>query len=118
MVKDVNKTIEFYSKIFGQPLHKDADSASWQFGDTKVFFGRPFKESENNLFDRNRIGLNHLAWGVRTIQELEEWKDILDRVGIKNSGVIKDKYENREYVWFDDPDGIRQEFYLRLENEK
>ncbi len=118
IVKDVNKTREFYSKIFGQPLHQDTDSVSWQFENTKIFFGHSFKELDNNYFDRNRIGLNHLAWGIRTLNELKEWQKKLDDAGIKNSGIIKDTYQNREYIWFDDPDDIRQELYLRPEDEK
>lgn len=117
-VKDIKKTSGFYSKIFGEPFYEDGDSVVWRFGDTKLFFGHPFKELDNNIFDRNRVGLNHVAWGVRTIDELEEWRKRLDDVGIVNSGTIKDKYQNREYVWFDDPDGIRQEFYLRPRNEE
>ncbi len=117
IIKDVAQTTGFYSKIFGEPIQKDEYSVAWRFGDTKLFFSTPFKEIENNNFDRNRIGLNHLAWGVRTLDELKEWKKRLDEVEIKNSGIIKDKYKNREYIYFDDPDGIRQEFYLRPEGE-
>jgi len=36
----------------------------------------------------------------------------------ENSGIILDKYKQREYIWLDDPDGIRQEFYLRYPKEK
>ncbi|MEN9342317.1 MAG: hypothetical protein RIQ54_573 [Candidatus Parcubacteria bacterium] len=118
MVKDVNETSKFYSKLFGNPSHQDADSVSWKFENTKIFFGHPFKEIAPNTFDRNRIGLNHCAWGVRTVDELKKWKNRLDEIGIKNSGIIKDRYQDRDYVWFDDPDSIRQEFYLRSEHEE
>lgn len=115
MVKDLKKTDEFYSKIFGDPIHRDDFSIAWKFGDTKLFFGLPYKELEGNVFNRNRIGLNHLAFGVRTLDGLREWEGKLTEAGIKNSGIIKDKYKNREYIWFDDPDCIRQELYLRPE---
>lgn len=118
IVNDIEKTEEFYSKIFGKPIYKDEDSIAWKIGDTKLFFGLPFKKLRNNVFDRNRIGLNHLAFVVRTLDELKEWQKNLNEAGIKNSGIIKDKYQNREYIWFDDPDSIRQEFYLRPSSEK
>ena len=118
IINDVNRTVEFYSKIFGEPISQDAYSVAWKFGETKLFFGLPFKNLENNAFDRNRIVLNHVAWGVRTLDELKEWNKKLEDGAIKNSGIIKDKYKNREYIWFDDPDGIRQEFYLRPEGEE
>ena len=118
IVKDVKRTEEFYSKILDEPIHKDDYSVAWRIGDTKVFFGLPFKELESNTFNRNRIGLNHLAFGARTLEELKEWENRLNDAGIKNSTIIKDKYKKREYIWFDDPDGIRQELYLRYEGEE
>ncbi len=118
MIKDVDRTYKFYSKIFGEPRSKDDYSVSWMFGETKLFFGLPFKELYNNVFDRNRIGLNHLAFGVPTLDELKDWENKLKHAGIQNSGILKDKYKEREYIWFDDPDGIRQEFYLRPEGEE
>jgi hypothetical protein len=33
--------------------------------------------------------------------------------GIKQSGIQVDKYGNNEFIWFDDPDGYRVEFYCR-----
>lgn len=113
MIGNVKKTEKFYSKIFGKPVHRDNYSVAWKFGDTKLFFGLPFKKLANNTFNRNRIGLNHLAWRARTLDDLRKRKDSLDKAGIKNSGIIRDKYKHREYIWFNDPDGIRQEFYLR-----
>lgn len=118
MVKNVRKTNEFYMKILGKPIHRDKYSVAWKIGDTKVFFALPFKTLKRNTFDRNRIGLNHLAFGVRTVRDLKRWEKKIANTGIQHSGIIKDRYKTREYIWFDDPDGIRQEFYLRYKNEK
>jgi len=118
MVSNVKKTEKFYVKILGKPIYKDQNSVAWKIRDTKLFFGLPFKKLSGNAFDRNRIGLNHLAFAVRTLSELKKWEKKLNDSGIKNSGIIKDKYKNQEYIWFDDPDNIRQEFYLQPSHER
>ena len=63
--------------------------------------------------DKDRGGFNHLAFGVRTIEELKEFEKILNEVGVKNSSVQIDKYGNKEFIWFNDPNGYRLEFYCR-----
>lgn len=113
MVKDVEKTEEFYSKFLGEPIFKDKDSVAYQIGKTKLFLGLPYNEIKDNEFNKDRIGLNHIAFGVPTLEELKKLQKNLDDAGVKNSGIIIDKYGNKEFIWFDDPDGIRLEFYLR-----
>jgi len=118
IIGNIDRTVKFYTKILGKSIHRDKESVSWKIGDTKIFFGLPFKNINNNKFDKNRIGLNHLAFGVRTLEELKMWQKKLDDENIQNSGIIKDKHLDRDYIWFDDPDLIRQEIYLRPNNEK
>lgn len=111
IVKDVNRTAEFYSKFLGQPIQKDDVQVAFQIGETKLFFGLPFKEYK--LGDKDSYSLNHLAFGVRTIKELKYYEEILNDNNISNKGIRLDKYGKREYVSFDDPDGYRIEFYYR-----
>jgi len=82
-------------------------------GDTKLFLVVPYKKIPNNNFQSDRIGLNHLAFGVRTVRELKQLEKVLDTAKIKHSGIKIDKYSKKEFIWFDDPDGIRIELYLR-----
>lgn len=114
MVSDVNRTKDFYSKIFGSPIHEDDDSVAYQIGDTKLFLGHPYSAVDGNRFDKDRVGLNHLAFGVGDLGDLEDCKEVLDKAEINHSDVQIDKHnEENKYIWFDDPDGIRLEFYLR-----
>jgi len=115
MIKDVKRTEEFYSKLLGPAIHKDQDSVCFKIGDTKIFFGLPYSEIKDNAFDADRIGLNHLAFGVRTEEELKEMEKTLNKHNIKNSGIKIDKYGKKPFIWFDDSDNIRLEFYLREE---
>ncbi|KKT40915.1 hypothetical protein A2W54_01095 [Candidatus Giovannonibacteria bacterium RIFCSPHIGHO2_02_43_13] len=118
MVKNVYKSEVFYSKFLGKPISKDKYSIAYKIGGTKLFFAIPFKHIKSNTFNRNRLGLNHIAFGVSSLKTLKNIENRLNKAKIKNSGIILDKYKQREYIWLDDPDGIRQEFYLRYPKEK
>ncbi len=113
-VKDVERTVAFYSTFLGPPIQEDKEVVAWKIGDTKVFFGLPYRESPGPApFDKENIGLNHLAFGVRTLDELKQWEAVLNKANIKHSGIKICLYSKKEFIWFDDPDGIRLEFYLR-----
>jgi glyoxylase I family protein len=50
---------------------------------------------------------------VRTLEELKSIRGQLDSAGISHSGIKIDHYGRKEFIWLDDPDGMRIEFYLR-----
>ena len=115
VVKDINKTAEFYYTFLGEPELKNDEEVAFKIGDTKLFFGLPLKEYKPN--DKDSYSLNHLAFGVTSTEELKEFEKALNDAGIANKGIRIDKYGKKEYVSFDDPDGYRIEFYNRpLEN--
>ncbi len=111
IVKDIKKTTDFYNVFLGKPEHLNNDSVSYKIGNTKIFFGLPYKEYE--FFDKDKGGINHLAFGVKTIEELKIFEEKLNNSQIKNSGIQIDKFGGNEFIWFDDPHGYRLEFYLR-----
>lgn len=84
---------------------------AYKIGDTKIFFGLPYGVFEKA--DKDKSSLNHLAFGVRTTEELRSLEEVLNNAGIKNSSIKIDKYGNKEFMWFDDPNGYRLEFYCR-----
>jgi glyoxylase I family protein len=111
-VKSLKKTDDFYSKFLGIPEYKYKNSISYKIGDTKVFFAIPYRASKR-AFDKEELGLNHLAFGVRKLSELKKWSDALDGANLKNSGIRIERYSKKQFIWFDDPNGLRLEFYLR-----
>lgn len=113
MIKETKRTESFYSKFLGKSREKDKYSIAWKIGKTKVFFALPYKQIKSNNFNKDRIGLDHIAFGVRTLEELEKFKKLLTKSRIKHSGIKSDKFGNKKYIWFDDPDKIRLEFYYR-----
>ena len=111
VVKDIAKTEKFYSQFLGKPKHLGDDSVSYDVGGTQIFFGLPYKDYQAH--DKDKYGLNHLAFRASSLDELKEFEKILNSTGVKNSGIQIDKYGSKEFIWFDDPDGYRLEFYLR-----
>jgi catechol-2,3-dioxygenase len=111
IVKDLKETENFYSNFLGNPDHSDEEALSYKVGETKIFFVLPYGEFQK--IDKDRDGLNHLAFGIRTMDELRGLEKILNECNIQNSGVKIDKYGKKEFIWFDDPNGYRLEFYCR-----
>jgi glyoxylase I family protein len=111
IAKDLKETERFYSSFLGTPDHSDEESVSYKVGEAKIFFASPSGEFQQ--VDKDKGGLNHMAFGVRVTEELRSFEKVLNEASIQNSGVKIDKYGNKEFIWFDDPNGYRLEFYCR-----
>ena len=111
VVQDLRRTEQFYTVFLREPVHVDAESVAYQIGETKLFFVLPYGQFSKT--DKDEGSLNHVAFGVRTSKELSESETILNKAKIKHSGIQIDRYGNKEFIWFDDPDGYRVEFYCR-----
>jgi glyoxylase I family protein len=111
-VTDLNKTERFYRMLLGEPRQRTEDSVMYQAGHTRLFFTRS-EQSPRGPHAKQAVGLNHLAFGVRTLEELKVIQTQLDRAGIPNSGIKIDRYGKKEFIWLDDPDKMRIEFYGR-----
>jgi len=111
-IADIDKTERFYTALLGQPSQRTEDSIMYKAGDTRLFFTLAVKP-RRGTYDKESTGLNHIAFGVRALSELQAIQKQLDSSGISHSGIKLDRYGSKEYIWLDDPDGIRVEFYLR-----
>jgi catechol 2,3-dioxygenase-like lactoylglutathione lyase family enzyme len=60
--------------------------------------------SNDDAFEPSRIGLDHLAFTVASLDELHEWADRLTDQGIEHSGVIE--IPPGAILNLKDPDGI------------
>lgn len=113
-VREIVETERFWNAILGKPVFKDEESLMYIVGSTRLFFTSTSRSSAN-FYDKEGVGLNHLAFGIRSSQELREILDHLNDSGLQNSGVKIDHYGNKEFIWLDDPNGFRVEFYCRPE---
>ena len=84
----------------------------YRMGDTRLFFTTSL-EGLAGTYDKETIGLNHIAFGVRSLTELQTIQTQLNSARITHSGIQLDQYGLKEFIWLDDPDGLRIEFYLR-----
>lgn len=110
-VQNLKASTKFYSSFLGKPTVSKYD-VSWKLGKTKLFLTFPYKKSPR-MFNKHNIGLNHMAFHCKNTIELKDLCAKLEKAKIKHSGVTTDSYSNKAFVWFDDPDGLRLEFYVR-----
>jgi glyoxylase I family protein len=111
-VPDLAKVEAFYSALLGAPIEANETSVMYRVGATRLFFTQ-IDSNDIAGYDKERTGLNHFAFGLTTRAELEEVRDRLGRAGILHSEIGKDRYGKRDYIWMDDPAGMRVEFYVR-----
>ena len=112
-IKSIAKTKNFYSKVLGKPKYSDKYQIMYQFGKTKLFLATPYRKiQKSDKFDPNRIGLEHLAFGVASLGDLARIEKKLNKEKVKNSGIHTDKHSKKEKIWLNDPDSIRLEFFL------
>jgi glyoxylase I family protein len=60
-------------------------------------------------FSEARVGLDHVAFAVADMAELDEWRERLEGLGIAHSGIIESP--SGHHLNFRDPDNIQLEFF-------
>ena len=122
-VTDVRRSREFYTGLLGfqvaveSPPPGDPSEAA-VFG---VLFGgvvmvrgdmmmglRPMA-SAGDRFDPDRVGLDHLSFGVADRAELEEAERLLDTQGVIHGPITRLESFGIDVLSFEDPDGIQLE---------
>ena len=83
-VAELDRTERFYTAVLGHAPQKSLDSLMYTVGDTLLFFTLA---SDETPYDKEQIGLNHIAFGLRTIEELKELQVQLHGSGIAHSGI-------------------------------
>ena len=111
-VSALDRTARFYTAILGQSPERTEHSLMYEVGDTRLFFTTS-TEASSGVYNKEMIGLNHIAFGIRTLTELQTLEQQLNAAEITHSGIKLDQYGLKEFIWLDDPDGMRIEFYLR-----
>jgi catechol 2,3-dioxygenase-like lactoylglutathione lyase family enzyme len=108
-VPDLQKSIRFYSTLFGaQPSVVKDDYAKWMLDDPRVNFAISKRGST--------AGVNHLGFQVDDATELA---DIHSRLQAADSGVLEEKnvsccYARSDKYWVTDPAGVPWESFHSL----
>ena len=113
-VSDIVRTKKFYEDLFETRLEMDDESS---FSLLKV--GIPcwfvqWEKDKNDRFDEKRVGLDHIAFKLETLDELQKVIAKLNKMKVPNVGLERfaGKYP---YIAFRDPDNIQTEFFIPKE---
>jgi glyoxylase I family protein len=113
-VTNIDVSREWYTRVLGVKPVLDEDTGPfhhvvYQVGNTLLgLHSFPDLVSEVT-FDERRPGLDHIAFGCSSRDELVEWAARLDEMGIAHGGVIDAGYGSG--LSFRDPDNIALELF-------
>jgi glyoxylase I family protein len=113
-VTDLEHSEAWYTKVLGVPPVLDEETGPFRHivfpvGNTLLgLHGFPDLVTEEP-FDERRPGLDHISFGVANRDELVEWAERLDALGIAH-GEIKDAGYGSGLA-FRDPDNIQLELF-------
>lgn len=108
---DLNKSIAFYSKLFGsEPTKQKYDYAKWMLDDPKVNFAISSRGAKS--------GVDHLGFQVETTDELEVLRGRLKNADMQtfDAGETTCCYAKSDKTWVEDPNGIAWETYRTLDD--
>jgi len=111
-VADISRSRQFYSQLFEVELGGGENYFNLNKADLSVFFTKWSKTKKGDRFDENRVGLDHVAFGVDSIDELKKAEKKLKEIKAKTVGIETCQYTGLPYICFRDPDNIQVEFYL------
>jgi catechol 2,3-dioxygenase-like lactoylglutathione lyase family enzyme len=104
---------EFIAAWEGTP--SEGTLLAMRAGDTFVILEPPLEgTASGDRFSEQRIGVDHLAFGVDDRQDLERLAASLGEAGVETAGVELDPVLGKEYVAFRDPDNVQWEFYMSV----
>lgn len=107
-VSDVDKSIAFYSSLFGsEPSVVKADYAKWMLDDPRINFAISVREDAVK-------GIEHVGLQVEDRQEL---KEVYGRLRAADRPMLEEGattccYAQSEKSWIADPDGVVWEAFL------
>jgi catechol 2,3-dioxygenase-like lactoylglutathione lyase family enzyme len=114
-VSNLQQSIEWYERLFGSAPVAVMEEDSFQ---AAIWFEPMFaihanrQQPEGDVFDESRIGLDHIAFGCASREELDSWPARLDALGIEHGDILDRSYGAG--LAFRDPDNIQLEFFLPM----
>jgi catechol 2,3-dioxygenase-like lactoylglutathione lyase family enzyme len=83
-----------------------------QVGSTFVMLAPPLEGADpEDRFDELRIGVDHLAFGVDSRDDLRALLERLTEAGVATAGIEDDSVLGNQFVGFRDPDNVQWEFW-------
>lgn len=105
-VENLEKSIQFYSALFGQaPSKEKSDYAKWMLDDPRVNFAISTRGA--------KVGLDHLGFQVDSEEELTELREQMKtkNLSLLSEGETTCCYAASDKSWVQDPSGTPWEVY-------
>jgi len=127
-VTDVQRSREFYTSLLGfevaaeSPPDDDPSAAEVYkilFGGVVMIRGnlimglRPLAPA-GDRFDPDRVGLDHLSFGVPSREDLEQAIYLFDELGVEHGAITRLAGFGIDVLPFEDPDGIQLELTAQV----
>jgi catechol 2,3-dioxygenase-like lactoylglutathione lyase family enzyme len=103
-VRDVRKSLEFYSNVFGMTLEWMPDPENAYLtsgGDNLALHQLPPEEQPGNVQT-----VHHIGFVVRRLEDVDEWAKKVRGLGISLAAEPKTHRDGARSFYFHDPDGI------------
>lgn len=113
-VSDISVSEPWYTRLFGVEPVLDEDTGPYRhvvygIGDTPFGLHTFPQLNDRGLFDERRPGLDHVAFGCDSRDDLVRWAGRLDELGIVHGGIVDAHYGSG--LSFRDPDNIAMELF-------
>ena len=93
-VTDLDRSTRWYTALFGSDPVLDEDEQSGAFHHTvyalaggQLFGLHTHTRATSEVFDERKTGLDHVAFACSGRNELQQWADRLDDLGISHDGI-------------------------------
>jgi glyoxylase I family protein len=115
-VSDLERAHRFYAALPGFVIDQDFPGEKLRFrigaAGARLVLVPPLPGTpDGDRFSEYRIGLDHLAIGVSSRDELESMLEALRSVGAETDGIHMDRAGEVAMITFRDPDNIQWEFF-------
>jgi catechol-2,3-dioxygenase len=114
-VSSLDRSVPWYQALFDSKPVLDENTGPfrhvvWLVGGQTLVGLHEFPDLKSaEPFDERRVGLDHLAFACANRDELAQWEERLNELGITNGGIVDASYGSG--VSFRDPDNIALEFF-------
>ena len=111
---DLSRARRFYHDVLGfAVIYENDEMCLVKAGAAMVGLRAPTADTAaGDAFDPFRVGLDHVAFGCDSHDELERVAAALAAHGVWNTGVKELAAFGAHYIAFKDPDGIKLELWL------
>jgi catechol 2,3-dioxygenase-like lactoylglutathione lyase family enzyme len=109
-VRDLNSSIDFYTKLFGHtPTKEKPDYAKWMLDDPRINFAISSRG--------HSVGVNHFGFQADSSEELQGLRQLAEKASegqLLDQGAAACCYSKSEKHWTTDPQGLAWENFYTM----